>query len=211
MKGKFLTFEGIDGAGKSSQHAWAVEHLRGKGIEVVSTREPGGTPLGEKLRGLLLSDPMHLETEALLMFAARREHIEQVIRPALARGAWVLSDRFTDASFAYQGGGRGLALQKLQQLERWVQGEGADALQPDRTFIFDLPVADAQKRQQKRQSSDASTPDRFEQEKLDFHERVRAAYLQRAREFPQRIRVLDASLGMVEINNLLEKEIASIC
>lgn len=211
MKGKFLTFEGIDGAGKSSQHAWAVEHLRSKGIEVVSTREPGGTPLGEKLRGLLLSDPMHLETEALLMFAARREHIEQVIRPALARGAWVLSDRFTDASFAYQGGGRGLAIQKLQQLERWVQGEGADALQPDRTFIFDLPVADAQMRQQKRQSSDASTPDRFEQEKLDFHERVRAAYQARAQEFPQRIRVIDASLGMPEINKLLEKEIASIC
>jgi dTMP kinase len=210
-KGKFLTFEGIDGAGKSSQHAWAVEHLRGLGLEVISTREPGGTPLGEKLRGLLLSDPMHLETEALLMFAARREHIEKVIRPALARGAWVLSDRFTDASFAYQGGGRGLKLEKLQQLEAWVQGEGADAIQPDRTFIFDLPVDAAQQRQQKRQNSDASTPDRFEQEKLDFHERVRAAYLQRAREFPQRIRVLDASLGMVEINKLLEKEIASIC
>lgn len=210
-RGKFLTFEGIDGAGKSSQHAWAVEHLRSKGIEVISTREPGGTPLGEKLRGLLLSDPMHLETEALLMFAARREHIEQVIRPALARGAWVLSDRFTDASFAYQGGGRGLKLEKLQQLERWVQGEGADAIQPDRTFIFDLPVADAQKRQQKRQNTDASTPDRFEQEKLDFHERVRAAYLARAREFPQRVRVIDASAGMIEINNLLEKEIASIC
>lgn len=210
-RGKFLTFEGIDGAGKSSQHAWAVEHLRSKGIEVISTREPGGTPLGEKLRGLLLSDLMHLETEALLMFAARREHIEQVIRPALARGAWVLSDRFTDASFAYQGGGRGLKLEKLQQLERWVQGEGADAIQPDRTFIFDLPVADAQKRQQKRQNTDASTPDRFEQEKLDFHERVRAAYLARAREFPQRVRVIDASAGMIEINNLLEKEIASIC
>lgn len=214
-KGKFLTFEGIDGAGKSSQHAWAVEHLRGKGIEVVSTREPGGTPLGEKLRGLLLSDPMHLETEALLMFAARREHIERVIRPALARGAWVLSDRFTDASFAYQGGGRGLDTQKLQQLERWVQGEGGgdgnEAIQPDRTFIFDLPVDAAQQRQQKRQSDDASTPDRFEQEKLDFHERVRAAYLARAREFPQRIRVIDASLSMVEINKLLEKEIASIC
>lgn len=211
MKGKFLTFEGIDGAGKSSQHAWAVEHVRSKGIEVVSTREPGGTPLGEKLRGLLLAEPMHLETEALLMFAARREHIEQVIRPALARGAWVLSDRFTDASFAYQGGGRGLDLNKLGQLECWVQGEGAAALQPDRTFIFDLPVGEAQQRQQKRQNNDSSTPDRFEQEKLDFHERVRAAYLERAREFPQRIRIIDARQGMIEINKLLEKEIASIC
>ena len=211
MKGKFLTFEGIDGAGKSSQNAWAVEHVRSLGIEVVSTREPGGTPLGEKLRALLLAEPMHLETEALLMFAARREHIEQVIRPALARGAWVLSDRFTDASFAYQGGGRGLDLNKLRQLECWVQGEGADAIQPDRTFIFDLPVDQAQQRQQKRQSSDSTTPDRFEQEKLDFHERVRAAYLERAREFPQRIRVIDARQEMAKINKLLEKEIASIC
>lgn len=212
MKGKFLTFEGVDGAGKSSQHAWAVEHLRSKGIEVVATREPGGTPLGEKLRGLLLAEPMHLETEALLMFAARREHIEQVIRPALARGAWVLSDRFTDASFAYQGGGRGLGLDKLQQLERWVQGEGAAALQPDRTFIFDLPIAEAQQRQAHRQhSGSGDAPDRFEQEKLDFHERVRTAYLARAREFPQRIRVIDARQSLLEINKLLEEEIASIC
>jgi dTMP kinase len=211
-RGKFITFEGVDGAGKSSQHAWAVEHLRCKGVEVVSTREPGGTPLGEKLRGLLLSDPMHLETEALLMFAARREHIEQVIRPALARGAWVLSDRFTDASFAYQGGGRGLATAKLEQLEHWVQGEGVHALQPDRTFIFDLPIVEAQQRQSFRQNSGAgAAPDRFEQEKLDFHERVRAAYLARARQFPDRIRVIDARQGMVEINKLLEKEIASIC
>jgi dTMP kinase len=212
LKGKFLTFEGVDGAGKSSQHAWAVEHLRSKGIEVVATREPGGTPLGEKLRGLLLAEPMHLETEALLMFAARREHIEQVIRPALARGAWVLSDRFTDASFAYQGGGRGLGLDKLQQLERWVQGEGAAALQPDRTFIFDLPIAEAQQRQAHRQhSGSGDAPDRFEQEKLDFHERVRAAYLARAREFPQRIRVIDARQSLLEVNKLLEEEIASIC
>lgn len=206
-KGKFLTFEGVDGAGKSSQHAWAVKHLRSKGVDVVSTREPGGTPLGEKLRGLLLSDPMHLETEALLMFAARREHIEQVIRPALARGAWVLSDRFTDASFAYQGGGRGLDANKLQQLEHWVQGEGAESIQPDRTFIFDLPIAEAQQRR----NGTGTAPDRFEQEKLEFHERVRAAYLARAREFPQRIRVIDARQSLLEINNLLEKEIASIC
>lgn len=212
MKGRFLSFEGIDGAGKSSQHAWAVEYLRGRGLEVVATREPGGTPLGEKLRALLLAEPMHLETEALLMFAARREHIEQVIRPALARGAWVLSDRFTDASFAYQGGGRGLDAGKLRQLEHWVQGEGTAAVQPDRTFIFDLPVTAAQQRQAQRHHADATaTPDRFEQEQRDFHERVRAAYLARAREFPQRIRVIDASLGMVEINKLLEKEIASLC
>ncbi len=203
MKGKFITFEGIDGAGKSSQHAWAVEHLRGKGFEVVSTREPGGTPLGEKLRGLLLTESMHLETEALLMFAARREHIEQVIRPALARGAWVLSDRFTDASFAYQGGGRGLDLKKLRQLESWVQ----NGLQPDLTFIFDLPVDQAQTRR----NGTGTAPDRFEQEKLDFHERVRAAYLERAREFAARIRVIDARQSVVSINKILEKEIATIC
>ncbi|HTH94555.1 MAG TPA: dTMP kinase [Rhodocyclaceae bacterium] len=207
MTGRFITFEGIDGAGKSSQHAWAVAHLREKGFEVVSTREPGGTPLGEKLRSLLLSEPMHLETEALLMFAARREHIETVICPALARGAWVLSDRFTDASFAYQGGGRGLALDKLRELEVWVQ----NGLQPDRTFIFDLPVDEAQQRQQKRSGETQVNADRFEQEKLDFHERVRAAYLERAREFPQRICVIDARQGMLEINKLLEVNLASLC
>ena len=207
MKGKFITFEGIDGAGKSSQHAWAVEHLRAQGFDVVSTREPGGTSLGEKLRTLLLSDPMHLETEALLMFAARREHLAQVIVPAIERGAWVLSDRFTDASFAYQGGGRGLDLQKLQQLEHWVQGEGATAIQPDLTFIFDLPVVQAQARR----NGTGTAPDRFEQEKIDFHERVRTAYLVRAAEFPHRIRVIDARQTVDEINNLLEKEIASIC
>ena len=207
MKGKFITFEGIDGAGKSSQHAWAVEHLRAQGLDVVSTREPGGTSLGEKLRTLLLSDPMHLETEALLMFAARREHLAQVIVPAIERGAWVLSDRFTDASFAYQGGGRGLDLQKLQQLEHWVQGEGATAIQPDLTFIFDLPVVQAQARR----NGTGTAPDRFEQEKIDFHERVRTAYLARAAEFPHRIRVIDARQTVDEINNLLEKEIASIC
>jgi len=211
MTGRFITFEGIDGAGKSSQHAWAVAHLREKGFEVVSTREPGGTPLGEKLRGLLLSEPMHLETEALLMFAARREHIETVIRPALTRGAWVLSDRFTDASFAYQGGGRGLSLNKLRQLEDWVQGEGAHSLQPDRTFIFDLSVSEAQQRQQKRTGDTQVGADRFEQEKLDFHERVRAAYLERAREFPQRICVVDARQSMLEINKLLKNELASLC
>ncbi|HTJ97895.1 MAG TPA: dTMP kinase [Rhodocyclaceae bacterium] len=203
MKGKFITFEGIDGAGKSSQHAWAVEHLKAKGFDVVSTREPGGTALGEKLRALLLSESMHLETEALLMFAARREHIEQVIRPALERGAWVLSDRFTDASFAYQGGGRGLSLNKLSELENWVQA----GLQPDLTFIFDLPVDQAHERR----NGTGTAPDRFEQEKLDFHERVRQAYLQRAKEFPHRIRVIDAKNDLTSINKLLEKEIASIC
>ena len=139
MRGKFITFEGIDGAGKSTHLAWFAERLKSRGIELCVTREPGGTPLGEKLRALLLDkdQPMHLETETLLMFAARREHIDKVIMPALARGAWVLCDRFTDATFAYQGAGRGVDLDKLNVLEQWVQG----TLQPDLTVIFDLPPA----------------------------------------------------------------------
>ena len=135
QRGKFITFEGIDGAGKSSHIATVVDLLRARGLNVVATREPGGTPLGEKLRELLLHEPMHLETETLLMFAARREHLAQVIEPALARGAWVVCDRFSDATYAYQGGGRGLERQKFTTLEQWVHGH----LHPDLTFLFDLP------------------------------------------------------------------------
>ena len=153
MRGRFISFEGIDGAGKSTQHAWLVDHLRGQGRTVVATREPGGTPLGEKLRALLLAEPMHLETEALLMFAARCEHVAQVIEPALARGEWVVCDRFVDASFAYQGGGRGLSWEKLQHLSDWVLGD----LQPDLTLIFDAPVEIAQKRLR----AATTSPDRF--------------------------------------------------
>ena len=125
MRGKFITLEGIDGAGKSTHHGWLVDFLRRQGRDVVATREPGGTELGEKLRALLLSETMHLETEALLMFAARREHLEKLILPALSAGKWVVSDRFTDASYAYQGGGRGLAVEKIRALESWVQGDFA--------------------------------------------------------------------------------------
>ena len=159
-RGRFISFEGIDGAGKSTQHAWLVDHLRRQGRSVVATREPGGTPLGEKLRALLLAEPMHLETEALLMFAARREHIAQVIEPALARGEWVVCDRFVDASFAYQGGGRGLAWKKLEDLAQWVLGD----LQPDLTLIFDAPVEIAQQRLH----AATPNPDRFEQEQSAF-------------------------------------------
>ena len=205
MKGRFITFEGIDGAGKSTHHAWMVEYLRAQGKPVVSTREPGGTPLGEKLRGLLLAEPMDLETEAMLMFAARREHIAKVIAPALAAGQWVVSDRFTDASFAYQGGGRGLAKTKLEQLETWVQGTGSNSVQPDLTFLFDLDVATAAKRLQ----GMGQAADRFEQEKADFFQRVRDAYLVRAREFPGRFHVIDASLSIEKIHNQLEQIISS--
>ena len=139
---KFITFEGVDGAGKSTHLNWFADTLRARGIDLLVTREPGGTPLGEKLREILLHEAMHGETEALLMFAARREHIEKVIKPALKKGSWVISDRFTDASFAYQGGGRGVSVQKLEQLEQWVQGD----LQPDLTLLFDIPVEVARQR-----------------------------------------------------------------
>lgn len=202
MQGRFITFEGIDGAGKSTQHAWLVDHLRASGHEVIATREPGGTPLGEQLRKLLLAEPMHLETEALLMFAARREHIAQVIEPALARGAWVVCDRFVDASFAYQGGGRGLAWEKIASLRDWTLGN----LQPNRTFIFDIPVATAQERLAKT----GNQPDRFEQEQTAFFERVRAAYHRIAIENPHRVILIDANQPPDIINKLLEKSISTI-
>ncbi len=201
-RGRFISFEGIDGAGKSTQHAWMVEYLRRQGRTVVATREPGGTPLGEKLRALLLAEPMHLETEALLMFAARREHVAQVIEPALARGEWVVCDRFVDASFAYQGGGRGLDWKKLEVLASWVLGE----LQPDLTLIFDAPVAVAQQRLH----AATSQPDRFEQEQSEFFERVRAAYLRIASENPARVRLIDATQSPSDINKVLEKLIATL-
>jgi dTMP kinase len=195
-RGKFITLEGIDGAGKSTHLAWLVDFLHSRGRTVVQTREPGGTPLGEKLRALLLAEPMHLETEALLMFAARREHLERVIWPAIERGDWVVCDRFTDASFAYQGGGRGLSLDKIRQLENWVQ----EGFQPDLTLLFDLPVEVAMQRMAKA----SRQLDRFKQEQRDFHERVRAAYLDRARQMPERVKVIDARMSCAHIQNELE-------
>ncbi|MDQ2819147.1 MAG: dTMP kinase [Pseudomonadota bacterium] len=184
MTGKFISFEGIDGAGKSTHIGFVADYLSGQGKEVISSREPGGTPLGEKLRDLLLHEKMHLETEALLMFASRREHIAQVIEPALARGTWVLSDRFTDASFAYQGGGRGLDLAKMDVLEEWVH----PLLQPDLTLLFDVPLEVARLR------LDASrTLDKFEREHAEFFNACRNEYLRRARQFPQRIAVIDST------------------
>jgi dTMP kinase len=202
MTGRFITFEGIDGAGKSTQHAWLIAHLRALGQAVVATREPGGTPLGEQLRNLLLSQPMHIETEALLMFAARREHMDKVISPALTRGAWVVCDRFADASFAYQSGGRGLAWEKIETLRNWALGDFG----PDLTFIFDLPVAIAQTRLAQLDQQ----RDRFEQEETDFFERVRAAYHRIAQENPQRVILIDAAQKPEVINKLLEKSIACI-
>ena len=196
--GYFISFEGIDGAGKST-HIESFAKLmqeRYPGREVVMTREPGGTQLGEQLRALLLDAPMNLETEALLMFAARREHIALVIEPALMAGKIVISDRFTDASFAYQGGGRGLSVEKLGQLERWVQGD----FQPDLTLLFDLPIDIASQRM----AGAARQLDRFEQEQTDFHERVRAAYLARAAQMPTRVRVIDSRQTLESIQKELE-------
>ena len=191
LPGYFISFEGIDGAGKST-HIDAFCKLmqeRYPDREVVMTREPGGTPLGEQLRGLLLDAPMHLETEALLMFAARREHLAQVIEPALQAGKIVISDRFTDASFAYQGGGRGLSIPKLNDLERWVQGrEDGTILQPNLTILFDLPGEVAQERRSK-----VRAPDKFEKMDLNFFEKVRQEYLRRANENPQRFHLVDAT------------------
>lgn len=201
-RGRFITFEGIDGAGKSTQHAWLADHLREQGRTVVATREPGGTPLGEKLRAILLSDSMHLETEALLMFAARREHVAKIIEPALARGEWVVCDRFVDASFAYQGGGRGLSWEKLKILTDWV----LDDMKPDLTLIFDAPVAIAQQRLH----AATPNPDRFEQEQSAFFERVRTAYLRIASENPDRVRLIDATQTPITINKVLEELVSML-
>jgi dTMP kinase len=203
MRGKFITLEGVDGAGKSTHLDWIAARLEAAGKKVVVTREPGGTPLGEELRKLLLAQPMHLETETLLMFAARREHLERLILPALAAGTWVLSDRFTDATFAYQGGGRGLDLGKIESLETWVQ----QGLQPDLTLVFDLSVDQAKQRR----LAATAAPDRFEQEDLDFFARVRSVYLARAARYPQRIRLVDASRGIADIRKALEEYIITIC
>ena len=202
MRGKFITLEGIDGAGKSTHLGWLVDTLRGRGREVVQTREPGGTPLGEKLRALLLHDPMDQDTETLLMFAARREHIAKVIGPALDAGRWVVSDRFTDATFAYQGGGRGLDWARIEALESWVQG----ALQPDLTLLFDLPEEIAAVRLQ----GTGAAPDRFEREKAEFFARVRGAYLRRAAQFPSRFHVIDSRKAVDEIKKELEVVISTI-
>jgi dTMP kinase len=189
--GYFISFEGIDGAGKST-HIESFGNMikqRYPDRDVVMTREPGGTQLGEQLRALLLEAPMNLETEALLMFAARREHIAQVIEPALQAGKIVISDRFTDASFAYQGGGRGLSLAKLNDLERWVQGRpDGSLLQPNLTFLFDLPGSVAEARRSK-----VRAPDKFEKMDLDFFEKVRQEYLRRAKADPNRFYLVDAT------------------
>jgi len=193
-RGRFITLEGVDGAGKSTHTVWIADFLRAQGLDVVSTREPGGTPLGEKLRALLLTDAMGLDTETLLMFASRCEHLHQVIEPALARGAWVVCDRYTDATYAYQGGGRGLGAARVATLESWMQ-----AGQPDRTWLFDVPLEVARAR-----LADAREPDRFEREGAAFFERTREAYHARAAADPSRIRIVDSTQSIAQVRAGLE-------
>lgn len=205
---KFITFEGMDGAGKSTHLAWFADALRQRGLDVVVTREPGGTPLGEQLREILLNQPMSIGTEAMLMFAARMEHLEQVIKPALRAGKWIISDRFSDASFAYQGGGRGMDWEKLHQLEQWVHPD----LHPDLTLFFDVPVEVAR---QRLMTSDRAGPnkvslDRFEQQQADFFERVRAGYHKRVKQNPQRYAVIDAAQPLEKVKQQLEGIIATL-
>ncbi len=198
---KFITLEGMDGAGKSTHIPTIIAALLARGHEVVSTREPGGTALGERLRELLLHENMHAETETLLMFAARREHIAAVIAPALARGAYVLSDRFTDATFAYQSGAKGVSAAKVELLEQWVQGD----LQPDLTLLFDVPVEVSIQR-----LLAARSPDKFEREDAAFFTRIRQAYLQRAQQNPARFRIIDGSKSLDEVKNSVEEIISKL-
>lgn len=197
MRGRFITLEGSEGSGKSTNLAFIHHYLQQSGIDVVLTREPGGTPLGEAIRELLLdhrNNEMASDTELLLMFAARAQHLHELILPALEAGRWVLCDRFTDATYAYQGAGRGIAESRIALLENWVQGE----LRPDLTLFLDLPVAQGLAR-----AGERSAPDRFEREQLDFFERVRHGYLEQAARAPQRYRIVDASQPLEAVQSSL--------
>ncbi|MBK6600627.1 MAG: dTMP kinase [Betaproteobacteria bacterium] len=204
-RGRFITFEGIDGAGKSTHIAWVVDRIVAAGHRAVATREPGGTPLGEALRELLLHQPMSHDSEALLMFAARREHLAQVIRPALARGDWVVCDRFSDATFAYQGGGHGVPAARVRELEAWIHGD----CQPDLTLLFDVPTEVSRSRLLRSQAN-GRTLDKFENEAEAFFARVRAAYLERAQGDPGRFRVVDSTRGLDEVRAALAAHLAAL-
>lgn len=199
-RGRFVTFEGIDGAGKSTQIEVVAETLRARGVPLTVTREPGGTPLGERLRELILNESMAPDAETLLLFAARSQHLTDVIRPALAAGRWVLCDRFTDATYAYQCGGRGVAAERIGALERWVHQD----LQPDLTLLFDVPPAVAAERLARVRAAD-----RFESEASNFFEAVRREYLNRAAREPQRFRVLDGTLASDALAATLRESFAT--
>ena len=201
-RGRFLTLEGVDGAGKSTHVAWIAERLRARGHAVLVTREPGGTPLAERLRELVLTQPMDPIAETMLLFAARADHVQRVIDPALRAGTWVLCDRFTDATFAYQGGGKGVAAELIAHLAQVSH----DGLLPDRTLMFDCPYEVSRERLK----HTGRVPDRFEREDREFFQRVRQAYLGLARSDPERIRVVDASKSVEDIKKMIEEEISTL-
>jgi len=205
MRGRFITLEGIDGAGKSTHARWIAEALAARGHVVLPTREPGGTPLGEALRTLLLREPMTHEAETLLLFAARREHVERVIRPALARGEWVVCDRFTDATYAYQGGGHGVSGAWIRALAQAVHPD----CNPDMTLLFDI-APEVSRERLDRARGEGRTLDKFEQEAGGFFERVRAAYLELAREEPARFHVVDASRPLAEVRARIGDVLAAL-
>lgn len=198
-RGRFITLEGVDGAGKSTHVAWIAERLRGRGHAVLVTREPGGTPLAERLRELVLAEPMDPITETMLLFAARADHVQRVIAPALQAGSWVLCERFTDATFAYQGGGKGVAAELIAHLAQ----ASHDGLLPDRTLVFDCPYEVSRERL----SRTGRAPDRFEREDREFFERVRQAYLGLARSDPGRIRVVEVTGSLDDIKKMIEEEL----
>ena len=205
MRGRFITLEGIDGAGKSTHAAWLAATLTARGRRVVATREPGGTVLGEELRELLLKAPMTHESETLLMFAARREHVAQVIGPALARGDWVVCDRFTDATYAYQGGGHGVPAARIAELEGFVHPD----CQPDLTLLFDVPLTVSRERLERAQSAGREL-DKFERERSDFFARVRDAYLERAARHPERFRVIDSTQPLEAVREALAATLTAL-
>lgn len=205
MKGKFLTLEGTEGAGKSTNLAFIEAWLKKRGVDVITTREPGGTEIGEAVREILLDKTythMHEDTELLLMFAARAQHLQEKILPALAQGQWVVSDRFTDATYAYQGAARGIAFERIAEIENWVQ----KGTFPDTTFVFDLPIEVGMARV----ASRGGQTDRFEQERHDFFEKVRDAYLKRAAQAPERYQVLDASQPLESVQSQIESRLQAL-
>ncbi|GEN27501.1 thymidylate kinase [Halovibrio variabilis] len=208
-RGRFITLEGGEGVGKSTNVSFVAECLEAQGLEVVRTREPGGTARGEAIRALLLDpapqEPLHVDAELLLMFAARAQHLTEKILPALARGAWVVCDRFTDATFAYQGGGRGIAKERIAVLEAFVQ----QGLSPDLTLLLDMPKEAATQRLESRLNDRQEQRDRFEQEQGDFFQAVREAYLARAEEAPERFAVIDAQYALVDVQAQIKETLSA--
>ncbi|MDQ7049332.1 MAG: dTMP kinase [Enterobacterales bacterium] len=202
-KGVFITLEGSEGVGKTSSLKFVEQQITALGHDVVTTREPGGTELAEQIRGILLAErqePVESKTELLMMFAARYQHVTQVIKPALERGQWVICDRFVDASYAYQGGGRGIQVAQIEQLEHWC----LEDFKPDLTLLLDMSVEEGLERTKKRGKAD-----RFETEQLAFYENIRTAYLNRAKKDPQRMKIIDAAPSMQQVQKSIQQQLKS--